>query len=114
MRQLVIGMDSMEWDLVRRWASEGKLPTFQRLLDEGASGELSTTAAEFPDTIWASIFTSANPGHFEKYFYVQYDPATMGLRYASDGEITRVPFWTVELANSFQVTNWGAHATMAA
>ena len=57
----------------------------------------------------------------------------MGLRYASDGEITRVPFWTVlsgagkrvgivdipkfpvvELANSFQVTNWGAHATMAA
>src|SRR5437667_12725191 len=39
MRQLVIGMDSMEWDLVRRWASEGKLPTFQRLLDEGASGE---------------------------------------------------------------------------
>src|SRR6266446_2800977 len=57
----------------------------------------------------------------------------MGLRYASDEEITRVPFWTVlsgagkrvgivdipkfpvvELANSFQVTNWGAHATMAA
>ena len=30
-RQLLIGLDAMEWKLVTKWASEGKLPTFRRL-----------------------------------------------------------------------------------
>jgi hypothetical protein len=31
-RQLIIGLDAMEWGLVVRWAREGKLPTFRRLI----------------------------------------------------------------------------------
>ena len=65
-RQLLIGLDAMEWNLVERWAAEGKLPTFQRLLKEGLHGELKTTAAQLPDTVWASICTGANPGKFRK------------------------------------------------
>ena len=68
-RQLLIGLDAMEWNLVERWAAEGKLPTFQRLLNEGLHGELKTTSAQLPDTVWASICTGTNPGKIEKYFY---------------------------------------------
>jgi predicted AlkP superfamily phosphohydrolase/phosphomutase len=39
----------------------GHLPTFRRLLEEGAHGELSTTSAQLPDTIWASLYTGVNP-----------------------------------------------------
>lgn len=132
-RQLVIGIDAMEWQLVRRWASAGTLPTFRRLLERGAHAELSTTAAQLPDTVWASIYTGMNPAKFEKYFYVQYDPATMGLRMVPDDAITTPPFWKllsdagvrVGVAdapkfpvsaplNGFQISNWGAHATKTA
>ena len=34
-KQLLVGLDSVEWDLVVRWSREGKLPTFRRLMQQG-------------------------------------------------------------------------------
>lgn len=132
-RQLLVGLDAMEWSLVEKWANEGKLPTFRRLIEQGARAELSTTAAQLPDTVWSCIYTGCNPAKFEKFFYVQYDPTTMGLRQVLDDEIRRKPFWDYISAagqrvgiadvpkfplsqslNGFQFTNWGAHATKTA
>lgn len=129
-RQLVIGLDAMEWSLVSLWAREGKLPTFQRLLQRGIHAELSTTAAQLPDTVWACTYTGVNPAKFEKFFYVQYDGEIMGLRQVPDDAIQRPPFWDYlsragvrvgivdapkfavsRPLNGFQLTNWGAHAT---
>jgi predicted AlkP superfamily phosphohydrolase/phosphomutase len=129
-RQLIIGLDAMEWGLVVRWAREGKLPTFRRLIEQGTRAELASTSAQLPDTTWACTYTGTNPAKLEKYFYVQYDATTMGLRYVSDDAIRRPPFWEflsragvrvgvvdapkVALSrslNGFQLTNWGAHAT---
>ncbi len=132
-RQLLIGLDAMEWNLVARWAAEGKLPTFQRLIKEGFHGELETTSAQLPDTVWASIYTGTNPGKFEKYFYVQYDPTTGDLKNVPDDAIHGVPFWEYlsesghrvsivdvpkfplsRRINGLHITNWGAHATKTA
>ncbi len=132
-RQLFIGLDAMEWSLVERWAGEGKLPAFRRLIERGVRAKLDTTAAQLPDTVWACIYTGTNPGKFEKYFYVQYEPHTMGLRNVPDDAITRQPFWDYlskaglkvavvdapkfplsKSLNGFQLTNWGAHATKTA
>ena len=133
LRQLLIGVDAMEWDLVLRWAREGKLPTFRRMMDQGMLGELSTTAAQLPDTVWTSLHTGLNPAKLEKYFYVQYDAMTMGLRHVLDDAIQQTPFWEYlskagcrvgivdvpefplsRSLNGFQLTNWGAHASTAA
>lgn len=132
-RQLLIGLDAMEWTLVERWAAEGKLPTFQRLLKEGLHGELRTTSAQLPDTVWASICTGTNPGKFEKYFYAQYDPGSGNLKHVPDDAIHGVPFWEYlsesgkrvsivdvpkfplsRRINGLHLTNWGAHATKTA
>lgn len=132
-RQILIALDAMEWNLIKKWAMAGHLPTFRRLLEEGAHGELSTTSAQLPDTIWASIYTGVNPAKFEKYFYIQYDRETQGLRNVPDDAIRRKPFWdyltdagcklcVVDVPKfplSFSitgchVTNWGAHATKTA
>lgn len=132
-RQLLIGLDAMEWNLVEKWAAEGKLPTFQRLLKEGLHGELKTTSAQLPDTVWSSIYTGTNPGKFEKYFYVQYDPSTGNLKNIPDDAIRGVPFWEYlsesgkkvsivdvpkfplsRRINGLHLTNWGAHATKTA
>lgn len=132
-RQLLVGLDAMEWSLVEKWANQGKLPVFRRLIEQGARAELTTTATQLPDTVWACIYTGTNPAKFEKFFYVQYDAKTMGLRNVPDDAIQRKPFWDyvseagnrVGIAdvpkfplsksiNGFQFTNWGAHATKTA
>ncbi len=131
--QLLIGLDAMEWNLVLRWAREGKLPAFRRLIEEGVRGELSTTAEQLPDTVLSSLYTGSNPAKLEKYFYVQYDARTAGLQYVPDDAIRRATFWDYlsqagkrvgvmdapkfplsKSLNGFQLTNWGAHATNAA
>ncbi len=132
-RQLVICVDAMEWDLVRLWAAQGKLPVLRRLMDDGASAELSTTAAQLPDTVWTSLVTGLNPAKLEKYFYVQYEGASMGLRHVSDEVVTAAPVWSMLSAagmrvgvadiphvaagrplNGFQVSNWGTHGPAGA
>ncbi|MGE0145177.1 MAG: hypothetical protein AB7I19_18495 [Planctomycetota bacterium] len=129
-RQLIFGLDACEWDVVRALAAKGKLPTFARLLDVGCHGTLTTTARVLPDTVWSCIYGGQNPGHFDKYFYVQYDPRTRNLRHVHDDGFTTRPFWKIlsdrgrsvgvidavkypctRPLNGFMMSNWGAHAT---
>jgi predicted AlkP superfamily phosphohydrolase/phosphomutase len=127
-RQLLIGLDAMEWSLVSRWMNEGRLPSFRSIADRGVHACLESTARALPDTAWPALYTGMNPAKLGKYFYVQYDAATASLRYMTDEEIRAVPFWqrldaagvragVVDvphlppgvLSAGFSVTNWGAH-----
>jgi predicted AlkP superfamily phosphohydrolase/phosphomutase len=129
-RQLCIGVDAMEWRLVQRWAAAGVLPTFQRLMREGCTAELASVADALPDTVWTALVYGVNPGKLEKYFYVQFDPATASLRFASDEELRGEAFWRHlaaagkrvgvadvphlpfhDVPNGFHVFGWGAHDT---
>ncbi len=128
-RQLVIGLDAMEWTLVLRWANEGKLPVFRELLEQGARVELSSTALQLPDTVWHTILSGTNPAKFAKYFYVQYDAQSGDLRLLND-DIGITPFWehlreagkrvclmdvpkttASPRIEGFHLANWGAHGT---
>src|SRR6185436_15991011 len=55
MRQVVIGVDAMEWRLVQRWASAGVLPTFERLMRDGCTAELASVGDTLPDAVWTSF-----------------------------------------------------------
>ena len=120
----------MEWQLVQRWAASGVLPTFQRLMREGCTAELTSVADSFPDAVWTTLTYGVNPGKLEKYFYVQLDPATASLRYMPDEGLRGTPFWTHltdagrcvgvadiphlafrDVTNGFNVFGWGAHDT---
>jgi predicted AlkP superfamily phosphohydrolase/phosphomutase len=131
-RQLLIGLDAMEWSLVQSWAEAGVLPTFRRLIAEGARVELASTAAQLPDTVWSAIYSGMNPGHFAKYFYVQYDSRTGDLKMMDDDSIGATPFWRylvdagrrvcvldvpkfpVSRMAGVYLANWGTHATKTA
>jgi len=127
-RQLLIGLDAMEWTLVEKWAAAGVLPTFRRLMAEGLRARLVTPADSLPDTVWTTFAFGLNPGKIEKYFYVQYDPVRARLRYAADDELQGTPFWEYlsragcrigvvdvphvrfrEVEGGFLIMNWGAH-----
>jgi hypothetical protein len=38
-RQILVALDAMEWDLIKKWAMTGHSATFRRLLEEGVHGE---------------------------------------------------------------------------
>jgi len=61
-RVLVIGLDGATFDLIGPWIEEGKMPTLQGLMKEGASGILTTTLPPISSSAWVSFATGKNPG----------------------------------------------------
>jgi predicted AlkP superfamily phosphohydrolase/phosphomutase len=127
-RQLLIGVDAMEWTLVKRWMAEGKLPALQQIAAQGAQAEMASFAECVPDAVWTTFSYGVNPGKIEKYFYVHYDHKLGRLRYAHDHELRGKPFWLYlseagkkvvvadlphvphhAIPNGALVMNWGAH-----
>lgn len=58
---LIIGLDGATWDLIKPWANEGKLPTFKKLMENGAWGYLESTIPPWTIPAWESISTGKNP-----------------------------------------------------
>lgn len=58
---LVIGIEGASWDLLTAFASEGSLPTFARLLREGAAGPLGSLAPYDRAALWTSAATGKYP-----------------------------------------------------
>src|SRR5512135_1884758 len=58
---LVIGIEGASWDLLTTFASEGSLPTFARLLSEGAAGPLASLAPYDRAALWTSVATGKKP-----------------------------------------------------
>jgi len=61
-RVMLIGIDAMQLCQVQRFAREGALPNFSRLLAMGAAGEMLPEAPAWTPTNWGTIATGALPG----------------------------------------------------
>ncbi len=61
-RVVVLGLDGATFNLIKRWAAEGRLPTFARLLAEGAHADLTSTLPALTPPAWTSAATGKNPG----------------------------------------------------
>ena len=59
---MVIGLDGATFDLIKPWASEGKLPTFKKLLKNGIYANLESTVPYATVPAWPSFATGCNPG----------------------------------------------------
>jgi predicted AlkP superfamily phosphohydrolase/phosphomutase len=73
-RVMVLGIDGATLDLIRPWAAAGRLPTFQRLLTQGAWGTLRSTMLPVTPAAWSSLATGVNPGKHGVFdFFVRQD-----------------------------------------
>lgn len=60
-RTFVLGLDGVPWDLLSKWASQGELPNFHTMMEEGASGPLRSTMPPTTALAWPSIATGVQP-----------------------------------------------------
>ena len=58
---LVVGLEGVSWDLLSRAASDGTLPVFARLLEEGAGGPLGTLRPHERAALWTTAATGKLP-----------------------------------------------------
>lgn len=61
-RILHIGMDGMNLLFVKKFAAEGVLPTFQRMMERGTFNRLLPSIPAWTPTNWAAQVTGADPG----------------------------------------------------
>jgi predicted AlkP superfamily phosphohydrolase/phosphomutase len=62
LKTMIIGLDGATFDVIQPYIREKKLPTFARLLEEGAWGELESTVPPVTAAAWTSFMTGENPG----------------------------------------------------
>ena len=58
---LLIGVDGMEWSVMRPLLAQGKLPVLKSLMERGTYGTLTSMSPTFSPVIWTSIATGKVP-----------------------------------------------------
>ena len=57
----IIGMDGIEWRVVRRMIEEGELPNFKKIIENGVYAEMGTLEPMLSPPIWTTIATGVTP-----------------------------------------------------
>ena len=60
-RAIVVGVDGLSPEVIRKMAAAGKLPAFGRMIQEGVSGRLHTLSIPFSPLVWNTIYTGTEP-----------------------------------------------------
>ena len=79
----VIGIDAATLDLIKPWILKGKLPTFAKLLNEGAYGNLKSVPNTNSAPAWVSFATGNNPGKHGIYYFDEPIFGTYKKRYSA-------------------------------
>lgn len=88
----VIGWDAATFDVIDPLLQAGALPNLERLMDEGAWGNLTSTLHPISPAAWASFMTGMNPGKHGVFDFV--GPGEDGrFRVVSGGALRAETLW---------------------
>ena len=75
-RLIVVGLDGQDPRLTDRFLEEGKLPNFQKLMDQGCYKRLQTTYPSISPVAWSSFSTGTHPAKHNIYDFLDRDRRT--------------------------------------
>ena len=85
-RILVLGLDGLDYSLVRKMMLKGQLPNLSRLARQGGFAPLETSTPPQSPTAWSNFITGLSPGHHGVFDFIQRDPKTL-LPYLSTSRV---------------------------
>ncbi|GAB4339430.1 MAG: alkaline phosphatase family protein [Candidatus Abyssubacteria bacterium] len=94
-RVIVIGLDGATFDLISPWVEQGKLPTFQRLLNDGASGPLESVPNQRSAAAWTSLATGLNPGKHGIYEFYEQAHGSYDIRFINSSAREGASLWKI-------------------
>lgn len=69
----VVGFDGATWRFIEPLVKRGEMPNFQRLMEDGTSGELMSTIPFQSAAAWVTFMTGQNSGKHGVYMFQDYD-----------------------------------------
>ncbi len=73
-RLLLVGWDSADWKLIHPLMDAGAMPTLERLVNSGTSGNLTTLEPQLSPMLWTSIATGKMAYHHGVPGFTEVDP----------------------------------------
>jgi predicted AlkP superfamily phosphohydrolase/phosphomutase len=93
-RVLIIGLDGGTFDVLKPQMQAGNMPTLQRLVAEGAHGELRSTLPPITGPAWRTFASGCNPGKHGVIDFVEFDPQTREVHVKDVSRLSSPPaFW---------------------
>jgi predicted AlkP superfamily phosphohydrolase/phosphomutase len=91
---LIVGLDSVEPELMAKWTRQGALPNLAALVHKGQDTALENYAGFGNGAYWPSVNTGTDPSVHGRYFRKQVMPADYAVRpFVDDVDMQALPFW---------------------
>jgi predicted AlkP superfamily phosphohydrolase/phosphomutase len=82
-RLIILGIDGMDPQLLRRFMREGKMPNFATLAAQGDFRELTTSIPPQSPVAWSNLITGMNAGGHGIFDFIHRDPKTLSLYFSA-------------------------------
>ena len=92
---MVMGLDGAAMPLIEKWSSQGHLPFFSRLMQEGTWGLLKSTPSFGSASAWPSFHTGLNPGRHGMFDFFFKPPHSYTMRWMTKRYFAGKPFWQI-------------------
>jgi predicted AlkP superfamily phosphohydrolase/phosphomutase len=94
---VVIGVNGMEWDILRPLLVQGKLPNLARVIENGTYGKLKTVSSPNCPRVYSTIFTSTQPDEHGVTGFI------VGGITANTNMLKQEPIWSILSKNGVTV-----------
>jgi predicted AlkP superfamily phosphohydrolase/phosphomutase len=94
---VVIGVNGMEWDILRPLLVQGKLPNLAGVIDNGTYGKLRTVSSPNCPRVYSTIFTSTHPDEHGVTGFI------VGGITANTNMLKQEPIWSILSKNGITV-----------
>ncbi len=92
-KTIILGLDSVSFDLLEPWCEEGLCPNLKKLMDDGVRGNLRTIPNLNSVPAWISFMTGKNPGKHGVYWFHERVEGSYETRFCNGGDVKHRHFW---------------------
>ncbi|GAA0254227.1 alkaline phosphatase family protein [Haladaptatus pallidirubidus] len=109
-KTIVVGLDGAGFELLTPWIEEGELPTLQRIVDQGITGDLESVLPPVTSPNWKAYATGKNPGKLGIYWWYNIDTANQDVYLPAKRYHDHAEYWD-QLAEQERVVVLGVPTT---
>lgn len=105
---ILIGLDAADWKVLSPMVDEGLLPAFQKIIEEGTSGNIMTLDPPLSPMLWTSIATGKRADKHGILGFLELDPTSGAVRNISSGSRKTRTLWNIFHYHGYRqiVVNW--------
>jgi tetratricopeptide (TPR) repeat protein len=113
-KAIVLALDGADWQLLRPYMAEGRMPELAELVEEGIWGDLATLHPPLSPIIWTTMMTGASPLEHGILDFTRYHPVSGAKEPITSDERQRPAVWNMATYAGKKVGVFGLWATYPA